>query len=81
VQFISAISTGWSKRRGCYRIPPAKPVLILVATKTGARGVALLGIVVMATTFFVRLAIILFLSATRFMGDLIRGSIDKDGVK
>jgi hypothetical protein len=46
-----------------------------VATKSRARGVALLGIVVSATTFVVLLAIIVILSATRLMENLIRGSL------
>ncbi|MFZ5524904.1 MAG: hypothetical protein ACOY9D_12600, partial [Pseudomonadota bacterium] len=41
-----------------------------------ARGVALLGIVVSATTFVALLAIIAILSATRLMEDLIRGSLN-----
>ena len=46
-----------------------------VATKSRARGVTLLGIVVSATTFVALLAIIAILSATRLMEDLIRGSL------
>ena len=52
-----------------------KASALWVATKTGARGVALLGIVVSATTFVARLAIILFLSATWLMVDSIGGSL------
>jgi len=47
-----------------------------VAAKSRARDVALLGIVVRATTFVARLAIIAILPAMRFMEDLIRGSLD-----
>ena len=46
-----------------------------VAAKSRARDVALLGIVVRATTFVARLAIIAILLAMRFMEDLIRGSL------
>ena len=60
------------------RRPPAKPVPEWVATKTVARCVALLGIVGLTTTCVARLAIIPFLSATRFMMDLIIGSFTPD---
>jgi hypothetical protein len=46
-----------------------------VATKSRARGVALLDIVVQATTFVVLLAIITILLATRLMWDLIGVSL------
>ncbi len=54
---------------------PKTPEPMRVATKSRARGVALLGIVVSATTFVALLAIIAILSATRLMKDLIRGSL------
>jgi uncharacterized membrane protein len=46
-----------------------------VAANCGVRIVALLGIVVQATTFVARLATIRILPATRFTKDLIRGSL------
>jgi hypothetical protein len=54
-------------------------VPIRVATKSRARGVPLLGIVVSATTFVALLAIIAILSATRLMENLIRGSLSIHG--
>jgi hypothetical protein len=50
--------------------PPAKPVPVRVAAKLRVRCVALLGIVVPATTFVALLAIIAILPATRLMEDL-----------
>jgi Flp pilus assembly protein TadB len=46
-----------------------------VAAKCGVCGVALLGVVVLATTFVVRLASICILPATQSVEDLIRGSL------
>jgi hypothetical protein len=46
-----------------------------VAAKCGVCIVALLGFVVLATTFVARLASIRILPATQFAEDLIRGSI------
>src|SRR5574340_1163238 len=66
-------------QRAQRRRPPGKPEPIRVATKSRARGVALLGIVVSATTFVALLAIIAILSATRLMEDLIRGSLRLSG--
>ena len=77
-------------QRAQRRRPPGKPEPMRVATKRSAaefrgtaksraRGVALLGIVVRATTFVVLRAIIPFLSATRLMEDLISGSYGRTG--
>ncbi|MEQ1813685.1 MAG: hypothetical protein ABL860_04435 [Candidatus Nitrotoga sp.] len=54
---------------------PQNRVPVMVAEKSRAGGVALLGIVVRATTFVARLAIIAILPAMRFMEDLTRGSL------
>jgi len=53
---------------------PDKPLSLWVAAKCGVCIVALLGFVVLATTFVARLASIRILPATRFTKDLIRGS-------
>src|SRR5712691_7245633 len=55
--------------------PPGKPRPIQVAAKCGVCIVALLGFVVLATTFVARLASIRILPATQFAEDLIRGSL------
>src|SRR4030066_1876914 len=65
-------------QRAQRRRPPGKPEPMRVATKSRARGVALLGVVVSATTFVALLAIIAILSATRLMENLIRGSLKHD---
>ena len=56
---------------------PDKPRPIRVAAKCGVCIVALLGFVVLATTFVARLAAIRILPATWFTKDLIRGSLAK----
>src|SRR5574340_1400628 len=58
-----------------HRRSPAKPRPVRVAAKSGARFVALLGIVDRATTFVALRAIIPILPATRLMKDWIRGSL------
>src|SRR5712691_8514950 len=57
--------------------PPGKPRPIQVAAKCGVCIVALLGFVVLATTFVARLASIRILPATQFAEDSIRGSLTK----
>ena len=52
-----------------------KPRPVRVAAKCGVCIVALLGLVVPATTFVARLASIRILPATQFAEDLIRGSL------
>ena len=52
-----------------------KPPSLQVAAKCGVCVVALLGIVVLATTFVARLASIRILPATQSVEDLIRGSL------
>jgi hypothetical protein len=56
---------------------PAKLRPLRVAAKSGAHFVALLGIVVQATTFVARLVIIPILTATRSARDLFSGSLRK----
>jgi len=53
---------------------PGKPPSLRVAAKCGVCGVALLGFVVLATTFVARLASFRILPATQSAEDLIRGS-------
>ncbi len=60
------------------RRPPEKPHPMRVAAKSGARVVALLGIVVQATTFVALRAIIPISLATRSAWGLCRGSLTKD---
>src|SRR5438034_10627816 len=59
------------------RRPPEKPHPMRVAAKSGARFVALLGIVVQATTFVALRAIIPISHATRSAWGLCRGSLGK----
>jgi len=54
---------------------PDKPRPIRVAAKCGVCIVALLGFVVLATTFVARLASVRILPATQSAEDLIRGSL------
>ena len=60
--------------------PPGKPLSLWVAAKCGVCIVALLGFVVLATTFVARLASIRILPATQYTEDLIRGSLSSDNV-
>ncbi len=55
--------------------PPGKPRPIWVVAKCSVCVVALLGFVVLATTFVARLASIRILPATQSAEDLIRGSL------
>ena len=66
----SAYSQAEQRRR-----PPEKPHPMRVAAKSGARFVALLGIVVQATTFVALRAIIPISLATRSAWGLCRGSL------
>src|SRR6266403_4019338 len=59
------------------RRPPEKPHPMRVAAKSGARFVALLGIVVQATTFVALRAIIPISRATRSAWGLCRGSLNR----
>jgi hypothetical protein len=70
-------------KRGAHAVAPApqasltvsrQPPSLRVAAKCGVCIVALLGFVVLATTFVARLASIRILPATQFAADLIRGS-------
>ena len=56
---------------------PDKPRPVRVAVKCGVCVVALLGFVVLATTFVARLAYFRILPATQFAEDLIRGSLEQ----
>jgi hypothetical protein len=70
-------------KRGAHAAAPAPQASLTVsrqpslrvAVKCGVCIVALLGIVVLATTFVARLASIRILPATQFAEDLIRGSL------
>jgi len=54
---------------------PDKPPSLRVAAKCGVCVVALLGFVVLATSFVARLASLRILPTTQFAEDLIRGSL------
>ena len=56
--------------------PPEQAPSLRVAAKCGVCVVALLGFVVLATTFVARLASIRILPATQSAEDLIRGSLN-----
>ena len=60
---------------------PGKPRPFRVCAKCGAGGVGLLGIVVQATTFVARLAIIRISRQTRSIGGLFRGSFNDHGCR